>query len=166
MRSSTVEGRAGRLGGEFSLSAPSGTLGERRGDRGRREVKLSVVGMTGENITPCWTVAVFDGRRGEHVRRGAFGVDGGSTTFKGVRKGFESCDISVVSEPSSLSVAARVDEVLHENAGSSVAILCVSSTASTVSACGLSTTFTSLPQTFRQLVSAEGQPSSGTGNSA
>jgi len=92
--------------------------------------KSSDVGMMGENKSPRWTVAVFDGREGEHVRRAAFGVDGGSTTFVGVRKGLESCDASVVTDASSLSVAARVDEELQENAGSSIGSLCVSSAVS------------------------------------
>jgi hypothetical protein len=176
MRSRTVAGKAVGLGGEFSLSAPFEILfGERRGDRGARDgverdvelvVKSSVVGMIGENTSPRWTEAVFDGREGEHVRRGAFGVDGGSTTFVGVRKGLESSDVSVVSDASSLSVPARVDDELQENAASSVGNLSASSTVLTVSAWCLSTTFTSLSQALRQAVNGEGQPSSGTGTSA
>ena len=144
MRSRSVAGRAGGLGGEFSLSAPFETLlGERSGDRGVRlgverevefVVKSSVVGMMGENTSPRLTEAVFDGREGEHVSSAAFGVDGGSTSFVGVRKGLEPCDVSVVSDASSLSVAARVDDELQENAGSSVGTLYVSSIVSTVSA--------------------------------
>jgi hypothetical protein len=173
MRSRSVTGRTRSLGGEFSLSAPFKTfLGERSGDRGRRHgverdvelvTKSSVVGMMGDNTSPRWTVAVFNGRGGEHVRRAAFGVDGGSTSFVGVRKGLESCDASVVSDASSSSVAARVDEELQENAGPSVGTLRVSLTVSTGSASDLSTTFTSLPQALRQVVTGEGHPSSGTG---
>ena len=89
MRSRTVAGRTVGLGGEFSLSTPfDGLFGERRGggDCGARDgverdmwlvVKSSDVGMISENPNLCWTKAVFDGREGEHVRRGTFGVDGG-----------------------------------------------------------------------------------------
>ena len=175
MRSRTVTGKAVGLGGEFSLSAPFEILlGERRGDRGARDgverdvelvVKSSVVGMIGENTSPRWTEAVFDGREGEHVKRGAFGVDGGSTSFVGVRKGLESSDVSVVSdESSSLSVTARVDDELQENADSSVGTLYTSSTVSTVSAS--STAFTPLSQALRQVITGEGHPSSGAGTSA
>ena len=176
MRSRTVAGRTVGLGGEFSLSAPFDILfGERRGDRGTRDgverdvelvVKSSDVGMIGENTSPCWTEAVFDGREGEHVRKGAFGVDGGSTSFVGVRKGLESRDVSVVSDESSLSVTARVDDELQENAGSSLGTLSASSTVSTVRTGDLSTAFTSLSQALRQVTTGVGHPSSGTGSSA
>ena len=183
MRSKNVAGRsAGGLGGEFSLSAPpppppleTRCLGERNGDRGVLRlgvdkdvepvmIKSSDVGMMGENTIPRWTDAVFDGREGEpHVSSAAFGVD--MSFFVGVRKGLESGDdVSVVSDPSSsLSVAARVDDELQENAGSSVGTL---STVSTMGAWGLSATFTSLPHALRQVVTGEGHPSFGTGTSA
>ena len=176
MRSRTVVGKTVGLGGEFSLSAPFDILfGERRGDRGARDgverevelvVKSSDVGMIGENTSPRWTEAVFDGREGEHVRRGAFGVDGGSTSFVGVRKGLESREVSVVSDESSLSVTARVDDEPQENAGSSLGTLSASSTVSTVRAGDLSTAFTSLSQALRQATTGAGHPSSGTGTSA
>ena len=176
MRSRTVAGKIVGLGGEFSLSAPFDILfGERRGDRGARDgverevelvVKSSDVGMIGENTSPRWTEAVFDGREGEHVRRGAFGVDGGSTSFVGVRKGLESREVSVVSDESSLSVTARVDDEPQENAGSSLGTLSASSTVSTVRAGDLSTAFTSLSQALRQATTGAGHPSSGTGTSA
>jgi hypothetical protein len=179
MRSST-EVRPGGFGGEFSLSEPSEVFfgDRRRGVRGSRDgvvgdagatTKSSAVGARGEKtISVRLMVPVFDGRWGEDVTGGAFGVDGGSTSFAFVRvmKGLESCDVSVASDALSSSTA-MVDEDPHVNAGSSVGTRPFSrATSPVVAGSGVGLTVTFLPHAWRQVVTDEGHPPFGTGTLA